>query len=103
MKPAAGLLAGLWTWALLAGAHAAEYSVAMANMKFGPAPENAKVGDTIEWRNDDIFRHTATVSGLFDVDLKPGARAKVTLKKAGAFKVYCRYHPTMTLTLKVAK
>ncbi|HVY84986.1 MAG TPA: hypothetical protein VG943_07625 [Caulobacterales bacterium] len=75
----------------------------MANMKFGPAPQSARVGDAIEWRNDDMFRHTATVAGLFDVDLKPGARAKVTLKKAGAFKVYCRYHPTMTLTLRIAK
>ncbi|HVV66301.1 MAG TPA: hypothetical protein VHC42_12595 [Rhizomicrobium sp.] len=103
MKPLAALVAGSLTWALFADAHAAQYSVVIANMKFGAAPRNARMGDVIEWRNDDIFRHTATVSGLFDVDLKPGASGRVTLKKAGAFKVYCRYHPTMTMTLKVTK
>jgi len=82
-------------------ANAANYVVKISNMKFGPAPVNLKVGDTIEWENDDMFRHTATVKGVFDADLNPGAKQTVTLHKAGIVSAICRYHPNMTLKLSV--
>jgi plastocyanin len=80
------------------------YAIHLKNLKFGPAPQRLRVGDTIEWVNDDIFRHTATArNGAFDVDLLPGAKAQVLLKRAGAIDYYCRYHPGMTGRFMVAR
>ena len=50
--------------ALMAGmsvsAHAATIQITMDNLVISPAEASAKVGDTIEWINKDIFAHTAT-------------------------------------------
>jgi plastocyanin len=93
---------------LLAGmclpAEAARYTIAIEDMAFGKSPPLLQVGDTIVWQNNDIFKHSATArSGVFDVDLAPGKKSEVTLKQAGQVDVFCRYHPTMTLKLMVAK
>jgi plastocyanin len=85
------------------GANAAQYVVAMSNMKFGPAPAHLRVGDTIVWKNSDMFRHTATAKGVFDVDLPPGKSGTVTLGTPGMLDIACRFHPTMKLHLAVAK
>lgn len=78
------------------------HMVVMDKMKFGPMPASVRAGDRIIWVNRDIFRHTATAGdGSFNVDLKPGARATVTVRKAGAISVLCRYHPGMKALLKV--
>ena len=78
-------------------------TVELRNMSFGPAPSDLKAGDAIHWRNADIFEHTATArDGSFDVDLKPGGEGRTVLSKAGTVEVYCRFHPGMKLTLKVA-
>jgi plastocyanin len=78
--------------------------VHMNKMKFDPSPDRARVGEIIEWRNDDFLRHTATArSGAFDVDLKPGGQAQVVLKTAGEIAFYCRYHPGMTGRLVVSR
>ena len=77
--------------------------IRMAKMVFGPAPTGVRVGDTIEWINADLFQHTATArNGAFDVDLKPGAKARTVLKAPGPVAYYCRYHPGMTGRLVVA-
>lgn len=92
--------------ALLAPAAAAAprvHTVRIAKMVFGPTPTGVRVGDIVEWVNADIFRHTATArNGVFDVDLKPGARARTVLKAPGQVAFYCRYHPGMTGRLVVA-
>jgi plastocyanin len=85
------------------GANAAQYIVTMSNMKYGPAPAHLKMGDAIVWKNADMFRHTATAKGIFDVDLLPGRSGSVTLRAPGALDVTCRFHPTMKLHLVVAK
>jgi plastocyanin len=36
------------------------YTVVIREVKFQPAVLTVKVGDTVEWRNDDIVAHTAT-------------------------------------------
>jgi plastocyanin len=84
------------------GAAAAEFEIAVAKMKFGPAPAELKVGDVIVWRNDDIFRHTATArDGSFDVDLPPKTDVRMTIGKAGMVAYYCRFHPAMVGKLDV--
>ena len=80
------------------------YVIRMNKMTFGPAPKGARVGDILVWVNDDFLRHTATArNGAFDVDLKPGAQARVVLKTPGEIAFYCRYHPGMKGRLIVAR
>ena len=80
---------------------AATYEVTIARMKFGAVPP-LHVGDVITWRNDDMFRHTATARDKsFDIDLPPKAQTSMTLKQAGRVQFYCRFHPMMTGTLDV--
>lgn len=72
-------------------------------MKFGAVPAGLRTGDRVVWVNRDLFRHTATAKdGSFDLDLPPGARRSVVLKKAGAFQVICRYHPGMRTALRIS-
>ncbi|MBB4238508.1 cupredoxin domain-containing protein [Rhizobium esperanzae] len=84
-------------WASAGAASAGEYQVTIAGMKFGSAPAELRVGDVIIWRNDDIFRHTATARDKsFDIDLPPKSEARMTVNRAGAVDFYCRFHPAMT-------
>ena len=89
-------------WASSGVASAADYQLTIAGMTFGPAPAELHVGDVIVWRNDDIFRHTATARDKsFDVDLPPKSEARMTVSRAGAVDFYCRFHPAMTGKLDV--
>lgn len=84
-------------------ARAATVRIVMQNLEIAPAVVSAKVGDTVEWVNKDFIAHTATArNGDFDVNLPPNKTARIVLKKAGTVQYYCRYHPNMTATLKVA-
>ena len=93
------LLAGIRT----AGAAPKVHVVRMAKMVFGPAPTGVRVGDIIEWVNADVVQHTATArDGSFDVNLKPGSKARTVLKSPGVVAYYCRYHSGMTGRVVVA-
>jgi plastocyanin len=84
-------------------AHAATIQISMENLIIAPSETTAKVGDTIEWNNKDIFAHTATArNGDFDVTIAPKKTATLVLKKAGTVDYYCRFHPNMKATLVVA-
>src|SRR3546814_5669773 len=81
----------------------AEHVIEMSRMRFGPAPANLKVGDTIVWVNHDIVPHTATARDRsFDVTIKPHQSARVTMRRAGTIAIYCRFHPAMKGVLRVA-
>lgn len=83
-------------------AHAATIEITMENLVISPIEVSAKVGDTINWINKDVFAHTATAkNGDFDVTLPPKKSASSVLKKAGTVEYYCRYHPNMKATLKI--
>ena len=83
-------------------AQAATIEISMENLEIAPAQANARVGDTIEWVNKDIFAHTATArNGDFDVTLQPKKTGTLVLKKAGTIDYYCRFHPNMKATLTV--
>ena len=84
-------------------AHAETIQITMENLVISPADSSAKVGDTIEWINRDVFAHTATArNGDWDVTLPPKKSAILVLKKAGTLDYYCRFHPNMKATLTVA-
>jgi plastocyanin len=83
-------------------APAAEYLITIAKMKFSAPPAELRVGDVIRWRNDDIFRHTATARDKsFDVDLPPKSEGSTTLSTEGEIEFFCRFHPAMKGTLDV--
>jgi plastocyanin len=84
-------------------AHAATIQIVMENLVIMPAEVSAKVGDTIEWVNKDIFAHTATArNGDFDVAIPVKKTAISVLKKPGTVEYYCRFHPNMKAVLNVA-
>ena len=84
-------------------AHAATIQISVQNMEFSPTEVSAKVGDAIEWNNEDVLLHSATArNGDFDVNLPPKKTGSVVLKKAGTVDYYCRYHPNMKATINVA-
>lgn len=68
--------------------------IVIDKLAFGPSPTGLHAGDTLEWVNHDIFRHSATGKG-FDLNLKPGAQGRLVLKGVGIVPYYCRYHPGM--------
>src|ERR1700721_434620 len=83
-------------------AHAATIQITMENLVISPAEASAKVGDTIEWINKDIFAHTATArNGDWDVTIAPKTTVTSILKKAGVIDYYCRFHPNMKATLTI--
>ena len=60
------------TLGMSVSAHAATIQISMENLVISPAEATAKVGDTIEWINKDIFAHTATArNGDWDVTIPP--------------------------------
>ncbi|MBN9555195.1 MAG: amicyanin [Alphaproteobacteria bacterium] len=85
-------------------AEAARHVIEIRNMAFAAPPAGLKAGDTILWKNTDMFRHTATDrKGSFDLDLEPGAQGETRLRNSGPLEVFCRYHPNMVLHLMVGK
>jgi plastocyanin len=84
-------------------APAATLQITMDNLVISPAEASAKVGDTIEWINKDVFVHSATArNGDWDVELPPEKTVKIILKKAGTIDYYCRFHPNMKATLTIS-
>jgi plastocyanin len=89
--------------AMAVPAHAATLQIVMENLVISPAEASAKVGDTIEWINKDVFAHTATArNGDFNVTIPPNKTVTSVLKKAGTVEYYCRFHPNMKAVLNIA-
>jgi plastocyanin len=97
------LLTALALGAMAVPAHAATIQLVMENLVVSPAEVSAKVGDTVEWVNKDVFVHTATArNGDFDITMPPKKTVTSVLNKAGTVEYYCRYHPNMKAVLKIA-
>src|SRR3982074_2254271 len=88
------------TFAMSVSAHAATIQITMETPATPPAEVSAKVGDTIEWINKDIFAHTATArNGDWDVTMPPKKTITLVLKTAGITEYYCRFLPNLKATL----
>ncbi|WP_213287102.1 cupredoxin domain-containing protein [Bradyrhizobium sp. sGM-13] len=97
------LVAALLLGAAVVPAPAATIQITIDNLVFAPAEVSAKVGDTVEWINKDVFAHTATArNGDFDVATPPKQTVTSVLTKAGSVEYYCRYHPNMKAVLTIA-
>ena len=84
-------------------AHAGTIQIVMDKVVYAPAEAAAKVGDTIEWINNDILDHTATASdGSWNVVIAAKETKRLMLKQPGTVEYYCKYHPNMTGRIVVA-
>ena len=76
--------------------------VHLSDFSFKPASATVKVGDTVEFVNDDPYPHTVTADGSFDSgNLDEHASFSYTFKKAGTYALTCTYHPNMKGMLTV--
>lgn len=84
-------------------AHARTVRILMQNLVIKPAVAVARVGDTVEWINDDMVDHTATAGcGGFDVIIPAKETTSVVLTQAGTFEYVSRFHPIMKGRLKIS-
>jgi plastocyanin/uncharacterized membrane protein len=75
--------------------------VIMKGIRFQPAELTVHPGETVEFKNEDIFAHTVTADdGSFDSGLiQPGSSWKLTVQKAGTIAYHCAPHPNMKAVL----
>jgi len=79
-------------------------SVVIDKVVFQQVETHAKVGDTIEWVNKDLFTHTSTSRDpQWDLTIEPGQSAKAVMTHAGTFDYFCRLHPNMTGRVIIGK
>ena len=90
-------------WLGSVSAHAETIQITIDKLVFAPADVTAKVGDTVEWVNNDILAHTATATNKdWDVMIAPKKSGTLVLRKAGAFDYFCKYHPNMKGRITIA-
>jgi len=88
---------------LTSSTQAATIRITIDNLTYVPAEASARVGDTVEWINKDVFAHTATARNHdFDVMQPPKSTVSTVLKKAGTVDYFCKFHPNMKGRLVIA-
>ena len=79
----------------------------MKSLAFNPNSISAKVGDTVQWTNDDQPPHNVTyVSGpkfTSSGKLSTGDKFQVKLTAPGTIHYVCTIHPFMKATIVVSK
>ena len=89
------------------GSHAADkptiHTVVIDAMQFSPQSVEVNVGDTVIWKNQDPFPHTATSDNrsFNSGDIATNRSWKFQARKKGTFPYSCALHPTMKGTLIV--
>lgn len=79
------------------------YTVIMEAVSFRPDTLTLRLGDTVTWKNNDPFPHTAVaVNGAFKSgNIAAGASWKYTVRTKGSFPYLCTLHSTMKAVLIV--
>lgn len=79
--------------------------VIIKQMHFEPATLSVKAGDTVEWKNQDIFTHTVTANdGSFDSGpIVPGSSWQTTVSRTGSVAYHCGPHPNMMAEVVVGQ
>ncbi len=82
-------------------------AVTMKNLAFSPATVQAKVGQTVQWTNQDTPPHNVVyVSGpkfASSGTLNAGDKFTLKLTQAGTIHYICSIHPFMKATIVVTK
>ncbi len=97
------LAATLLVFAVSAAA-AADHVVVLKHKGFAPDTLRVKVGDAVEFRNEDVVGHEVFAESQakkFDIETAPGESRKVVFDKTGKVEVGCSLHDGMQLTIKV--
>jgi len=79
-------------------------TIGLTTTAFAPNPVNIKVGDSINWVNNDNIAHTSTANNGTTFNsgtIAPGASFKATFSTAGSFAYHCAFHPGMVGTVNV--
>jgi len=75
------------------------HSVVIRNFAFEPDEIHIRVGDRVEWTNEDIVPHTATGSDEghpWDTELlAPNQSAGVVFPASGSHDYFCAFHTNM--------
>jgi plastocyanin len=96
LRSALAACVAIWLGLTASATHAGTVQIRIDKMAFDPAKATAKLGDTVEWINNDILAHTATANkGGWSVTMAPKQTGKVILKDAGDFEYFCKFHPNM--------
>jgi plastocyanin len=93
---------------VLAGSAAAkDYEISQKEKKFSQATLTVKVGDVVNFKNDDTFAHNIfSLSDIktFDLGSYPKGQSKpVTFDKPGVVEIECAIHPDMKVVVDVKK
>jgi len=94
---------------ILAGAaQAAEHFVDQRDLMFVPQAMTIKAGDTVRFTDSDRITHNITIVNPDGTTEDKGMSTfsqhiVVQFDKPGTFKVICRIHPTMNMTITVEK
>ncbi|HET6150760.1 MAG TPA: plastocyanin/azurin family copper-binding protein [Polyangia bacterium] len=84
-----------------------KHVVSQKGKSFSITELKVKVGDTVEFKNDDDVSHnvfSVSKSQPFNTKMQtPGADTAVTFTTEGTVEVRCAIHPGMKLTVQVGK
>ena len=84
---------------------AADHVIAQKDKNFSPTTLKIKVGDSVDFRNDDQFAHNVfSLSDVksFDLGSYPkGESRKVIFDQPGTVDVECAVHPNMQMKIEV--
>ncbi|MFL6621130.1 MAG: cupredoxin family copper-binding protein [Sulfurifustis sp.] len=77
--------------------------VTIENLQFQPVTLTVKQGDTVVWRNADLFPHNVVAQGgaFRSPEIAANGRWTYTAKQKGEFGYACTLHPSMKGTLIV--
>ncbi|MGH7470306.1 MAG: plastocyanin/azurin family copper-binding protein [Longimicrobiales bacterium] len=73
------------------------HEIVIRDFKYVPDTVRAEAGDSVRWRNDDLFAHTAT-SETRAWDTGPmgqGAHGQAAFGAPGSHTYFCTLHPNM--------
>lgn len=76
----------------------------LSTAAYAPNPVTIKVGDSVNWVNNDSIAHTSTANNgttFSSGTIAPGGSFKTTFTTAGSFAYHCAFHPGMVGTVTV--
>lgn len=87
--------------------HAKDFEVSQKDKKFSQKTLTLKVGDSINFKNEDSFAHnifSLSDTKTFDLGSYPQGQSKnVVFDKPGTVEVECAIHPDMKLNVEIKK
>lgn len=86
---------------------AEEYTASQKNRKFAPEHLKVKVGDTVNFINDDNTPHNVysdSATNHFELGMyRKGQERKVKFDKPGTVEIECLIHPNMKMVVEVTQ